>query len=289
MKRVRLLAALAAFGIPALPAAGADAAAGIAVDGQGAVYFTDGSQGSWKIDNGGRVRPQEGPPANYLTLDPEGRFAGARAPEGLPGFHPAGRRPTLIYSGDVPAAMGRDGALYFPQPGADGRLRIVRQLPSGSHSVLATLPATSENGPLESINGIAVGPDGSVYYTENKAVRRIGPEGAIGTLATSLEVPDCTRPPGADEKLGPQLRGIDVAPDGAVYVAAAGCGATIKVSGAGEVTPVLRTSGRWTPKGVAARERDLYVLETSGEAAAPRVRRLSGDGRVSLLAENPRR
>jgi streptogramin lyase len=270
------------------PLFAAEPAAGVAVDGDGSVYFTDAAQGPWKAEAGGKISAQEGPPANYLTLDPEGRFAAARVPAGLPRFERSGKSPTLIFSGQVPAAIGRDGALYFPQAGADGRLQIVRLLPSGTHSVLATLPATTENGPLESLNGIAVGPDGAVYYTENKAIRKVEREGTIATIVTSVVVPDCTRPPGADERLGPQLRGIDVAPDGSIYVAAAGCGATLRVSGDNQVTPVLRAPAPWSPKGVKARADELYVVETA-EPGTPRVRKLSGDGRVSLVAEVQRK
>lgn len=276
-------------GVAMTPGWAGQPAAAIAVDQRGEIYFTDAAQGPWKIGSDGKVSLQEGPPGTYLALDDTGRFAGARTPVGLPKFRHAGKGPTLIFSSDVPAAMGRDGALYFPQMGSDGRLQIVRLLSSGSHSVLATLPATSEDGPLESINGIAVGRDGAVYYTENKAVRKVGREGTIATLAASVAVPDCARTASADEKHGPQLRGIDVAADGSVYVAAAGCAATVRISGQGEVSTVLRAIPPWSPRSVAARADELFVLETAGEPGPPRVRKLSGDGRVSLLAEIQRK
>lgn len=52
------------------------------------------------------------------------------------------------------------------------------------------------------LNGMAAGPDGAIYYTENKAVRRITGEGAISTIAENITVPDCVRIPG----IGPDLR-----------------------------------------------------------------------------------
>jgi streptogramin lyase len=81
-----------------------------------------------------------------------------------------------------------------------------RRLPSIRGSVRATLVAG-----LRWINGLAAGPDGSLYYTEDNAVRRIDQRGV----------------PGTD---GPTLRGLAVAPDGVVFVAAAGCGAVLKIT-----------------------------------------------------------
>jgi hypothetical protein len=276
-------------------AAAAQPGTGLVVDGQGSVYFADTGQGPWKIDASGKVAAQDGPPWDYLAADPDGRFAGVQLPAASPvNMKHAGHNPMLIFS-SVPVAIGSDGALYFPAAGQDGRLQIVRLLPSGTHTVLATLPATSEDGPLQSINGIAPGPDNSVYYTENKAIRRVTKEGMITTIASSVVVPDCVRPPGSGEKSGPLLRGLDVAPDGTIFAAASACGAIVRVSGQGEVTPVLRTVTPWSPTGVALKGRDLYALEYQHNGSderrswLPRVRKLAEDGKISLLAEIRRR
>jgi len=95
--------------------------------------------------------------------------------------------------------------------------------------------------------------------------------------------------------LGPALRGLDVTPDGTVYVAASACGAVLKVAPAGSVSVVLRASDAWTPTGVAISGDDLYVLEyryvesKRREDWLPRVRRVNRDGKVSIIAAVERR
>lgn len=268
---------------------------GIAIDAEGGVYFTDTAHGPWKIEPSGRVSRREGPAFRFLALDAGGRFAGVSVPpDSTAELRHAGEKPTLILSSNVPIAIGGDGALYFPQAGADGRLRVLRLLPSGTHSVLATLPATSEEGPLDNLNGIAVAGDGSIYYTENKAIRRISAEGMLSTVATSIVVRDCM-PPAHSDRPTARLGGLAVAADGTIFAAASGCSALVRVSPQGEVQTVLRSVAPWSPTAVAVAGRDVLVLEYPQEAGvgsasgSPRVRKLSGDGRVSLLAEVRRR
>ena len=104
-----------------------------------------------------------------------------------------GVNPTLLLSSDVPIAVGQDGALYYPELGPDRRLRIMRFTRSGDRSVRALLP-----GVLRWVNGLAAGADGSLYYTEDKAVRRIDPRGLVSTLAESVAVPNCIGIPGTE-------------------------------------------------------------------------------------------
>ena len=286
------LGALVAIAWLSSGASAAQPGSGIAVDGQGRIFFTDTGRGPWKIEPGGKVIAHDGPPYPFLALDPPGRFAGARLPASARAeMKHAGSRPTVIFSSDVPIAIDADEALYFPQAGQDGRLQIIRLKPSGTHDVMATLPATSEEGPLEWLNGIAAGPDGSVYYSENRAVRKVTREGTISTVATSIEVPGCVPPAGFPAKLGPQLRGIGVAADGSIVAAATGCAAIVRISPEGAVMPLLRAVAPWTPTGVALSGNDILVLEylyngsSDRRAWLPRVRKLAGDGKISLLAE----
>ena len=90
--------------------------------------------------------------------------------------------------------------------------------------------------------------------------------------------------------LGPALRGLDVAPDGAIYVAASACSALLKITPKGAVSVVLRAEDAWSPTGVAVSGDDLYVLEylhikaERREDWIPRIRKLSRGGTASVIA-----
>src|SRR5262249_34964049 len=139
---------------------------------------------------------------------------------------------------------------------------------TGDPQLFATLPVASEmsaNGnaePVSWIHGLAAGPNGSLYYAEMNAVRRVAPDGTVSTVAENITVPDCVRPPAAnEERFGSGLRGLDVTLDGTVYVTASACCALLKITPDGKVSVVLRGTDAWSPTGVASSGDDLYVLE----------------------------
>ena len=271
---------------------------GIVVDRQGQVYFVDTGIGVWKIDLRGVLVRHEGPAYHWMTIDHEGRFRQEHMPR-LPGgdVSVVGPDPTLILSSDFPLMLGSDGALYYPQAGSDGRVRVMRLAPSAGRELFAVLPAATEVGPggqrvqAQWIHGLAAGPNGSLYYAERHAVRRIAPDGTVSLVAGNITVPDCVRPPAAtEERLGPALRGLEVASDGTIYAAASACSALLKITQEGTVSVVLRGSDAWSPMGVALSGDDLYVLEyryietTQREDWLPRVRKVSPDGTVTVIA-----
>lgn len=270
---------------------------GIVVDRQGQVYFADTGHGVWRIDTNGRLTSLGGPRFHWMTRDTEGRFAKTV----MPTFPDAevtklGINPLLMLSSDFPLIIAADGVLYYPELASDGRVQVIRFTSSGARTVLATLPAKTESGAIKWLNGMAAGPDGAIYYTEDRSVRLITRQGTISTVAGPITVPGCLRVPSyADDSLGPHLRGLDVRPDGTVFVAATGCGALLKITVRGEITTVLRTTSPWSPTGVALAGDDVYVLEylhTAGEdrsAWLPRVRKVSTDGKVTVVATVERR
>jgi len=290
--RVFLAAVLVGSTVSAHPGSG------IVVDSQGQVYFVDTGLGVWKIDLQGRLVRHDGPAYHFMTIDHEGRFSGVRLPEPLPrDVSIVGTSPTLILGGDFPLTVGADGAMYYPEAGSDGRLRIMRLTPSEGRTLFATLPEAFEIGPggqrvrAQWVHGLAGGRDGSLYYTERHAVRRIGPDGSVSLVAGDITVPDCVQPPAVtEERAVPALRGLDVAPDGTVYIAASACSALLKITRAGVVSVVLRASDAWSPMSVAVAGNDLYVLEyryikaDRREDWLPRVRKVSRDGKVTVVA-----
>jgi sugar lactone lactonase YvrE len=265
---------------------------GIAVDRQGIIYFADTGGGVWKIDADRKLTRVHDARFHWLAMDLGGRFGVGRVPSNAYGdFVRTNANPTIISSSDVPVTIAGDGAVYFPERGrSDGRLQIIRWTSAGERSVFALLPARTETGPLEWINGLAAAPGGGLFYTEDKAIRKIDAGGTITTVAANVVVKDCVSIPGNEPAEGALLRGLAVDSGGIVYVAASGCGAVLKVGLAGDVTPIHRTAAPWSPTAVALHGQDVYVLEYLHTAAEdrqawiPRVRQLRADGSSVLLA-----
>jgi len=265
---------------------------GIEVDRQGRIFFVDTGEGVWVVETDGRVRKHDGPAFHWMTLDRASAFGEVRFAHGaMSDMRAVGRDPMVILSSDFPLVVGSDGALYWPEPGADRRLHLVRLAPTGERSDRAILPAESDGRPLQWLNGLASGPDGSLYYAENAAVRRIDARGAIATVASAVAVPDCDAMPNVPADFGPYLRGLAVAADGAVFVTANGCRAVLRIDPAGAVTVVLRAEAPWSPTAVAVHDDDVYVLEYTHTVDdppdrrvwVPRVRMVAPDGSVKTL------
>ncbi|WP_165227331.1 hypothetical protein [Aquisphaera insulae] len=283
-------------------AARAHPGSGIVVDRSGRIYFVDTGVGVWTIDTQGRLARHEGEAFHWLAIDRRGGLSARDMPRDAGGELPViGRDPTLILSSDFPIAVGPDGVFYYPRAVGD-RVRIMRLRPGEKPEVFAMLPPVLEvdssgrEKAVPWIHGLAAAADGSLYYSELAAVRRIAPDGKIAVVADKVKVPSCDRPPAAkDEHLGPALRGLDVRPDGTVFVAASACGTVLRIAPDGTTSVALRTEGVWSPTAVVLAGEDLLVLEywsvkaTTRQAWIPRVRKLSGDGKVTLLATVERR
>jgi sugar lactone lactonase YvrE len=137
------------------------------------------------------------------------------------------------------------------------------------------------------VTGMACSPDGSLYVTDGRSLRKITLDGTVSTRVGEIVVKECAHGEGAQV---PFVRGLAVDPRGAVYGAATGCRCVIKITPDGSVTTVLKAERPWAPIGVAVRDGDLYVLEHNNPAAegprdgVPRVRKMGRDGKVITLA-----
>lgn len=291
----RLALALIAACSLAAPVAG-HPGSGIVVDRRGQVFFVDTGAGVWKIDARGALTRVPGPAFHWMTMDADDRIGKTRLPSG-PNWEitRAGANPTLLLASDFPIAMGRDGSLYYPAPGQGQDLQIVMRMPSGRSSVLATLPATAGGRPLTHVNGLAASPNGSLYYTEDNAIRRITARGRVSTFVANIALFTCESIPGNGASSGPLLRGLDIDARGTVYVAASGCGSVLKITPDRKVTTLLQLRSPWSPTAVALSGSDLYVLEYLHTAAEnrrewlPRVRKISPDGKSAVIAAVDRR
>jgi hypothetical protein len=288
-----IVSSLTLLGFMGAPAA-AHPGSGIVVDAKRQVYFTDTGQGVWKIDAKGRLILIHTQSYHWMALDEKGHLANSK---GLGNFDrgsferitPAGAIPTLIISSDYPIAVGQEGTLYYVPYDPNSPRELVRRRPNGERSVFARLPTDPSPKPMMWVNGITTGPDGSLYITDNDAIRKIDQKGEVTTFRDGIQAPDCADPLPDTPKL-PYLRGLAVHPDGTIYAAASGCRAVIQIPAKGRIRTVLRAGAPWSPTGVAIAGREIYALEylhTPGDdrtAWIPRVKKIAPDGAITTLA-----
>jgi sugar lactone lactonase YvrE len=139
------------------------------------------------------------------------------------------------------------------------------------------------------ITGLAPGPDGSLYVACPSAVVKLSMDGKATTIARPVVVTDCDEDL-PDNNPSPYLRGLAVNSRGVVYAAACGCHRVVRITPDGKVETVLKSERPWSPTGVAVHGDDVFVLEYTNanggqnEGWLPRVRKLGGDGKVTVLA-----
>jgi len=283
------LGMVVAVGLFAARPAMAHPGSAIVVDRLGQIWFLDTGDGLWKIDTHGALIHVGGNRFHWMALDQDDRFGGATLPRDVTRV---GKSPTLLIASDYPIAMGRDGNLYYPSVAPNGRVQIMRMLPSGSAALLITLPATTANGEaLRWLNGLAGGADSNLYFTENSSIRRVTMRGELETVVADVRVPGCVRIPGNEPSVGPLLRGLSVDAAGVIYVAASGCGSLLRVTPQGQVTKLVQLDAPWSPTAVALFGSDVYVLEylhtevEDRRAWVPRVRKVSADGASVVIAK----
>lgn len=222
-------------------------------------------------------------------MDPNDRFIQSRLPTD-PGrdwvITAAGSNPTMLISTDFPLVIGQDGNLYYPSA-RESNVRILRTNSTGGTSTFVTLPRSVAGAALGWINGLTTGPNGSIYYTEDNAVRRITAQGAVSTIATVTALTGRPATPGSEER--PYLRGLKVDSNGVVYVADDADARVLKITPDGKVTTVLQLESPWAPTDVAIFGDIVYVLEylhTPGDDRLewmPRVRKITPDGKSTII------
>lgn len=262
---------------------------GILVDRVGQIYFIDTGSGLWKIDTRGAVSHLAPLRNHWLAMDPNDRFIQSRVPTD-PGrdwvITAAGSNPTILISTDFPLVIGEDGNLYYPSV-RESSVRILRSNATGRTSTFITLPRSVAGAAIGWINGLTTRPDGSIYYTEDNAVRRITAQGAVSTIATVTPLENGPAIPGSDSR--PYLRGLKVDSRGMVYVADAADARVLKITPDGKVTTLVQLESPWAPTDVALFGDIVYVLEylhTPGDDRLqwmPRVRKITADGKSTII------
>jgi hypothetical protein len=268
-------------------------ASGIVVTDQGDVLFIYGGHGVCKISPEGRLsyvhRAKDG---HWMCLDAGGSFSHSQ-PKYFKRISPDGATPTIIFAGGgSPIAVLPDGFLYYvsgPEELTPAGLRLARNSPRGKVSVFA--PALRRVMQDRGITGLTTGADGNLYVACPNAVFKVKSDGTFSTLADPIHLEGCDvdYPDNNTNNLLPFLRGLAADKQGTVFAAATGCHCVVKITAAGKVEVVLKSSRPWSPTGIAEHDGDIYVLEYTHatEPAAtgwlPRVRKIARDGTVSTL------
>src|SRR5438552_13771565 len=292
---VSLLSALVTIAVFSLSIM-AHPGSGIVVDRRGEIYFVDTGSGVWKIDSHGKLTHLPGPMFHWMTIYSDDCFSTAHLPTGERGeVTRVGTTPTLLVASDFPIAIGSSGNLYYPSYTSGSGLQLMELTPSDRTTVLTNLAAAG-GGDLRYLNGLAAGLDGSLYYSEDNAIRRIGTQGQISTVVANLTLPTCVSIPGTSR---PMLRGLAAVSHGTIYAEASCCGSVLKISGRGQITTLHQLQSPWTPTAVALFGSDIYVLEYLQTAASmepedrrawlPRVRKITADGHTTIIAAIDRR
>lgn len=313
MKRAIVIAAFVLLAQCVLLAVSVQAhpASGIVVDRKGQIFFSD-LETVWKIDAQGKLTVfREGVSGRHvheLTIDEEDNIYGAdisydpstNPPRWISSvwkMTPAGVITYIVAPTDHPpkgASIWRDrqGNTYLVDQDNHKKREtfLLKRTPDGQAARFAggaygQMDGRGEQARFSSIGGLAFGPDGSLYLADGGSLRKVLMDGTVKTLARDLDVRGS-----GDDPLGyGSLFGVAVDEQENIYVADFGNRRVLKVAADGKVSTLVRPERPWSPTGIAlAPTGDIYILEPALSVvngwSGPRVRKLSPDGKISVVA-----
>jgi len=275
---------------------------GIVVDPQGNVFVADINRGLLKFTPDGKVTVVLKEAGHWLAVDADKKFAGMdfqksdHWPRWFKHRRPPGLDLALISDGGSPLVLHRDGNLYFVC--GDERMipagrQIGRLSPDGKLALVAPgLKARADE--LGGIKGLASGPDDSLYAITPDSVLKVKLDGTFTTVKQPVIAPDCDSylPQNTPDAKQPFLSGLAVSSRGDIYLAATGCRCVLKLDSQGRVSTVLKAEAPWSPTGLTLHGEELYIAEWTNAHSEqhdyrPRVRKLTRDGKVTLVGTCP--
>jgi sugar lactone lactonase YvrE len=310
MRRALITTVLAIITICVLLAddASAHPAWGIAVDRQGQIYFSD-LETIWKIDAQGKLTifraGVSGRHTHELTIDEDGNLYGdelsyepatQRYIAALWKMTPAGSFTyTLAPTDNPPKGMSiwrdRDGNTYSAswKSNAEHETIILRRTPGGKVTTLFGSPEVADKFRqvvLYSLGGMAFSGDGSLYVADGANIRKVTTAGVVTTSSRNL-APENASDNSAGKNAVTRLLGIATDTQGNLFAADHDNRRVLKITPDGKVTTLISAEQSWSPTGVTFKNGNLYILEfgtASQGTPTPRVRKLSSDGKVTVIA-----
>ena len=280
---------------------------GIVVDRQGQIYFSDIPTNTiWRITREGNLQAfLRNKHSHALVLGEDGSIYGTHehhsaalgkvwriSPDGSLSdvFTPTAEFPLNLH----PFTIDREGNIYSANaisfPNQNDKTTLLKSTPDGNVTILAGGTRGYRDGvrseaQFSNIDGMAWGVDGSLYIADSVYVRRISMDGTVATLGKgALTTPS----------FGEDLMGLEISPNGSVYVADYSQRRLVELIPDGNVRTVLETGWVWSPTGVTVVGNDLYVLEhlrmplvllgDVGIGPYARVRKISSDRTVEGIA-----
>lgn len=222
----------------------------------------------------------DGSVASLWTLDTRGSIR-----EVLP---PRRRPDPAAYEGTV-FTVGPGNELFFLRD-----CQIVRVVVGGASRVWAGSSCGETAWKDEKVRyghlhgSLAWGPNGTMYFTDSRTIRRVSREGA----ATTLDGRPATLfgPALRGEPVYERIMGLAADPAGNLYFALRDDRTIRKVSADGRRTTFARVRGSWTPTGLTYGNGALYVVAEPRMPpmrtllGSPRLLEVSGSGEVEVLA-----
>ena len=286
-------------------------ASGIVLDHAGNIFFSD-LETIWKIDTNGKLSVfragVSGRHVHELAIDEQDNIYGADLSYESQKFisdiwkmTPDGKFEYLLEPTDKPPrAMSiwrdREGNNYWIDQNNHTKTQtlLLRRTPDGNVTTLAGGAYGHADGKgsaakFSSVGGVAFGPDGSLYLADGAAVRKVGMDGTVVTVAKGLDSRTKEDKPTLFGGSYGNLAGVAVDSANNVYVADAGNRRLFKINREGKVDVLLRTDPPYFPNGVVAGPGgDIYVLEVGftlpSSWSGPRVRKIAADGKSTILA-----
>ncbi|HTD51415.1 MAG TPA: SMP-30/gluconolactonase/LRE family protein [Thermoanaerobaculia bacterium] len=299
-----LLAVLSAFS----PSVRANGIATVVVDRAGNLYFSDYIRNRvWKVAPGGALSVWvNGKHTHHLVLDENGALYGeAITPRGLAQgiweasldghvsdlFRAERKGHSANYRGTV-FTVDRSGSLLFLRDCQIARLTVDGRLESWAGRRCSGDVWSSDSLRFGHLHGsLAWGPDGSLYFSDARSVRKVAADGTVTTLGGKPVTLFADPQPG--EARFDRALGLAVDSSGNVFVADSRDRAVKRVEKNGSTTIVGRLPFLWSPTGLGLSGQTLYVVANlriptpgflAGLIGNPSVFALTPAGKITTVA-----